>query len=293
MAQAVSYQPWEFWKRGLAGEEIGGALLPIPADTPQFGFYRMPHKKLWVAVAIFPNTSGNGQVEIVVDDMALRQMRHADVWHACATHPVSEDAYRHAVVTGEWADLETAIVDTTGTSKNFAGYKRDIELVVTTAGGFATIADDAALARAQGVRNKLNELANEANKEREGEKREALATCKRIDGAWQPIIKQARDAAVSIGRAMSAYIDARDRAAKDARVNEAPPAQVRGGYGRAAAIVPTVEIDPDAPVNWAALWGHYSIDQRAQAELLTLALYDRRRGVVVPGVVFIERKKVR
>lgn len=288
--------PYEFWKDAIRGVPIGSDELPVSADRPQCGFYRMRRgiKAPWECVAIFIRDDA---FVALVDG---NEVPPNSVWHWCCTNPITEMAYHHARETGQWGDLDDtvlilqakdAVPERFKTSAPHQRLAQQIGLATGSAVLYDRIDDETTAMKAQSLRAKLLELAGTADKLRETEKRPFFEQTKLIDGAWMPLVKSAREAAGKIRNALSRYETLKAAEATMTRRNEPPPERIVSGYGRAASIRDVIVVD--AVTDWPALFAHYAGDQRARDAILKLAEKDARDGVMLPGVTLKMEKDVR
>ena len=109
MKDAEGKDPYLWWRMALDGIEIGGPNLPIHADKPQPGFYRMKRGGHFEPVAIFEN--GEGLIALVGAGKNSETHDAPIAWLRCCTNPVTEAAYRQACASGLWDDIHPAIYD--------------------------------------------------------------------------------------------------------------------------------------------------------------------------------------
>jgi hypothetical protein len=210
-----------------------------------------------------------------------------------------------------------------------AQYNVDVENAAAAVERYKVIEDDETNAKAQSARARLNELASQADKKREIEKAPSLKEGRDIDAKWGKVIKAARSAAETIRAAMKAWENKKFREQEAKRIEEekrqreqaeeeqraadaaiaqgvppavqvAPPspppppppapAQIRGGYGRAAS-VPTVIVytvtDQDA--FYAAVKFRGEVAEFFAA----FAKREAKQNRVHPGVTISQEKDVR
>lgn len=260
---------YDWWRRAVAGEKIGGPTLPVHDGEPQLGYYRkrISAAGAFTGVAIYMH--GDAMVALEGKD---RMVDPNDIWTWVAKYPVTYAAYEYWAQNGRWPDMDKSVegslahaasnsADLTEDQKKKAEIDTALEAVKT----YQTIADDESLARAQSARSRLLELSGDADKIREREKAPHLEAGRKVDTVWQPLVKTAKDGADKIRAVMSAYVTARDKKAEEerrqaeekARIEAekaakkgrpAPPPEpqpatvapeattIRPGYGRAAAI---------------------------------------------------------
>jgi hypothetical protein len=85
------YQPY---RDMLAGREV-----PIHADRPYPGRYKMKRNGAFVPVAIGPDSDGN-----ILAQVDGKMMDAEAVWTHCAKHPVPQNAYKFRLANGHWPD---------------------------------------------------------------------------------------------------------------------------------------------------------------------------------------------
>lgn len=145
------------WRDALAG------LAPEPLPTPQLGFYRVTGAGLepgrrqtlsgsgrqshldmfirqkgwtpcafWIEQILAEEPNEDGEPELADDERFLASVRGKcitgryiqELWERCRMHPISHEAYEHALQYGEWAD------DPVRTPKS----ERDKPVIVTQVG---------------------------------------------------------------------------------------------------------------------------------------------------------------
>ena len=99
--------PYEFWHAALQGTPVGSDELPVYADRPQCGFYRMRRgiRAPWECVAIFERDG------ILIALADRNEVPPTSVWHWCCLNPITENAYHHALDTGQWGDVDDTILE--------------------------------------------------------------------------------------------------------------------------------------------------------------------------------------
>lgn len=313
-------EDYDFWRRALAGEEVGGGTLPIHEDEPCSGFYRKRTGKAagYVPVAIW--RAAGGGLACLMDG---REVNPVDVWTYCCTHPISEQHYRDRIATGKWYDEDDAV--TASLSPPPAGHnqadkvdslKDQIESALKGVGGYSDVTDDATAAKAQSLRSRLLELHRDADKERDALKRPHLEAERAVDAEWMPLVKSAKVGADAIKKALDAHETAKfkaeqarlyaqhlkdaEEAAKHAPIGAEPEpapqpvpapvaAPIKGAYGRAAPVkVVKIAIVKDQDAAYLAL--------KSQPELAALIQKLAQKmvdaGFSVTGVEIDEQRKV-
>lgn len=259
-----SYKYWKDALKGVFGE--------IHDGHPQPGYYRKRTGKSagYVPVAIWEQ---EGQTVAIVDGVAADA---DEIWTWVCPYPIPEQWYRDKMDGKPWPDEDTQVTASLAHDlKNSTAapeeiLKDQIETVLKDASKFAVINSDQDATQAQAKRSRLLELSGQAEKTREDAKKPHLEAGKKIDATWTPLRDMAKTGADRIRVAMSAHeqrkrdaeTEARRKAelqaAKDAAAAakaaakgkpapapapappppvEAPQDQIRGGYGRAAAVI--------------------------------------------------------
>ena len=242
----MTNDPYAWWRAALAGENP-----PIHDGDPQPGFYRKRQVKggAFEPVAIWSNL--DGMVALAGFDGAQRQEDPAAIWTFCAQNPVTEDAYRAAVLAGRFADVDEAITPPPAghnapPEDEAETIREQIEAASASVEKYTTIADDEHAAAAQSLRARLNELAGDAEKKRVAEKAPHLDASKAVDAKWQPIVKAGKAGAETIRKALGAYETKKARAAAEAQ-RKADEARRKAEEEAAKAAEPNRGTMPDTP----------------------------------------------
>jgi hypothetical protein len=325
---------YEYWQARQRGE-----TPPIHDGIAHPGFYRTRAKppkgqkyrdQPWLPVAIFEHEGA--LVAVVGEDLT----DPASIWLHCCENDVSEEAYRQAKQTGQWDDVEPAAVPIVSPVKWVSveeareiypapppmGHNSppdpaeqmsdQIASAKSSLDAYATIESDEAAARAQSLRSRLLELAREADKQREDEKRPHFEAAKAVDARWMKLVKSAKAGADALATALGDFFTKKDRAAKEEerKAQEAAdkaaasgkpaapsyaapapqPTTVKGGYGRAAAIKVVKVVT--AVSDWDALFGFLRDHPELRDCMTKLAQRAIDKGHTVPGVTVEERQKV-
>lgn len=306
------------WAALLRGEKP-----MIHEPEPLCGFWRTRRSrtdKELIGCAVWPGE--NGELVALLGKSVVPIER---VWPYYAKNPVTEAAYRAWEETGIWPDDHAVAPQAPGTNEpeDEAEMLRDqIESARAGASDYAKVKSDEQAARAQSLRSRLLELSRTADKRREDLKKPFLDGGKAVDAKWQPLVRAAKETADDIAKAMSAWETAKARAAAEAqrqadeerrrREDEArkaaeagkpapapaldlepaptpPPAtQVKGAYGRAAAVRVAKVITGIS--DFDALVKHYR--PAVEVFLTERAQKDVNAGFTIPGVTVEETRKV-
>lgn len=231
---------FENWRKRLAGEKI-----PTYETEPDPGYYRKPIKERteggaskkvgWIAVSFWRDTAGamicNVGINAEITDKELQNKMWLDV----VRYPITEELYFDVVDKGApWPDMphEPPAQPTAGFSliaadleeqaekvaehkasighnnppadDPLAAMREQIESAVGAAKDIKVTSKDAADA-AQAFRARLNELANNADKVRKGEKAPHEAKAKEVDAKYMPLVKMAKEAADRIRDQLNAF----------------------------------------------------------------------------------------
>jgi hypothetical protein len=322
--------PWKFWRDWLA--RLADPSLPeidAHAEAPQWGFYRMSSRSRedktivrQVPVAIWGE---DGALWCKIEGTVYSGDRVALAWQRINL-PITEEVYRAVAERGEpWPDIDPTVADQirAGIGGNQPPQdeaeilREQINAARAGIAEYTTIGDDEACNRAQSLRARLLELSGKADKIREREKRPHFDAAKAVDARFMPLVKDAKDGADRVRRAMEAYqtakakreAEARRRAEEEAsraaasvestpaasQAVEAPSAArasapIRGAYGRAAASKPVIVITD--VTDWPALIAYYSEHPEVRALVRRLADRAVAAGEVVPGVATEEQRKI-
>jgi hypothetical protein len=248
----------------------------------------------WECVAIFERD------DVLVALVDKNEVPPAGIWHWCCVNPITEEAYHHALETGQWGDVDDTILTLQNqdalperfkTTAPYERLKQQIDLAVGSAQLYSGNLNETTSLKAQSLRSKLIELANQADKFRETEKRPHFQAAKLVDSVWMPVVKGAQEAASQIRKALSRYETLKAATAVIERRNEPLPTRVESGYGRAASIRDKIIIA--SVEDWAALFAHYCMDQRGRDAIMKLADRDVAAGISLPGVTTKMEKDVR
>jgi hypothetical protein len=312
---------YKYWKAALKGENP-----PIHDDVIHPGFYRKRTGKSagYVPVAIWEQ---DGAMFALVDG---KPAEAGEIWTWVCTYPIPEQWYRDKMDGKPWPDEDQAVTDSLSHDLKNSGaapeeiIKDQIETVLSDAEKFAEIKTDEAATQAQAKRSRLLELSGEADKAREDAKKPHLDAGRKIDATWKPLVDMAKAGADKIRAAMAAHenrkreeirlaamiaqeVAQKREAAEAAAAKKGKPApvaapapppapvpvameQVRGGYGRAAAVVTKkVATVVDQDKAYLAMRTHKEL-----VELIAkLAQRAVTAGVTVDGVTWKEEVDVR
>jgi len=326
---------WAWWQAALKNPAAIGKTLPVHDGDAQQGYYRAKNRdKTFDPVAIF---YPEGSDEIVAY-RAGREVRPDDIWTFCCRYPVTFEAYTAATEGKGWPDddatvaaqvktPEPGIGDNSGEVDPMETLKDQIDAALKGLEAYQKISDDKTATKAQSLRNRLNELSNDADKKRDELKRPHLEAGKAIDKVWMPIVKAAKEGANAVKASLEAWETEKlrrrreeERKAEEARraaeeaarqqspqtkVLEAPKVetqpqplpdtsagQIRAGYGKAASV--TAKLVVDEVTDWPKLAVYMSGHPECQELLVKLAQRAIDAGRKdVPGITTTEKASVR
>lgn len=314
---------YRHWRDNLAGKWV-----PIHDGVAHPGFYRRKRKAGgFDPVAIFRTD------DTLYCKVGERFVDAAAEWSWVFAHPISEEEYRRVAEQGlPWSDMDEtvaaalsapAVPGSNEPADEAEILKDQIESAKAGAADYAKISDDAHAARAQSLRSRLLELSRSADKRREALKKPFLEGGKAVDTKWQPLVREAKDIADQIAKAMSLFESEKARVARKAEEErrraeeEARKAAETGGPqdfrnfmqehdpGPAPAAAPTTAIKPaygraaSVRVVWIAeiedqdlVYGAFRDRQEVAAVLQKLAQQAVNDGHKIPGVTAREERKV-
>jgi hypothetical protein len=299
---------WHWWQQALdSPKEIGKAdHLLVSVDAPEQGFFKMRFNatKPWLPVAIWKDEDGKW--------VALRSGISVDAmetWNYCCRHPITAEAYEQALAGGGWADDDPTVASMMGhnVGDDLAVLADQIENAKVGAEVYRDIQSEEEAAKAQSLRSRMNELAGQADKIREGLKKPHLEAGKAVDAQYMPLVKEAKAVADQLRRYIESFKTAqllarrleerqREEAARQSGEEAAPPplppadTTIKGNYGRAATVgteLVVTKITDDLAL-FHFLRGNPDLNQF----LLTMAQKAVRAGMTVPGIETEERARI-
>lgn len=328
----VDANPWAWWQAALANPKEIGKSLGVHDGDPQQGYYRVRYGKTkpFERVALWHDEDGwNGRRN-------GKEINAGDIWTSCCQHPITHAQYLDHEKTGRWHDDDAVVAgqvaektapspksaeigDNSGDVSEAEALKDQIAAALKNAEKYATVGDDETASKAVSMRNRLNELSNEANKIREKEKAPFLEGGKKVDAAWQPLVKGAKEGADKVRDALSAWetkklqerrkaeaAEAERQLAESAKSTvdaqqpslapEAAPAEtagrISGAYGKSASV--TAKLVVKSVTDWKALAVYMSAHAEMQTLLKALAQRALDAGrTEIPGVETEEVASVR
>lgn len=290
---------YSWWRRRLAGEEI-----PTHEDSCEAGFYRMKRKDgSSEAVAIWYGAN-DGALRCRIGTQDVSDQRAKEAWPYLSKHPVSHEAYKAKIETGNWPDQHEAV-----TQANNAPPDDSIEALTDTIESLARVANDmirkggastqAEADQAADVANKLAEYQKKADAARKAEKKPHDDAAAAVQQKWAPVLTLADIYKQVKARVITPFLLAKEAAEKAAReaaakAGQAEPTPERqrstttaGTRGKTVALrsVKKVEI-----TDRAALLAYFADGEAMTAFLQDMAEKAVRAGVTPAGVKVTETK---
>lgn len=208
---------YTYWRKALTGENP-----PVHEGDPQPGFYFKKDKKLGrLPVAIWEGGPREGWVCKVGNKI----VDAVDVWTWVAGNPITEELYREVMKTGKWPDDP-------GLGHNVPDDRvmidEQIDEAVEKAGEIGKIMNKEQADIAANIRDRLNQLAKEADAKRKAEREPLNAQLKEIQQKWVPIIDRAKSNADEIRKALTIYLNAVEAKKREALKKAAAEAEKAG-----------------------------------------------------------------
>jgi hypothetical protein len=335
ITQVAIIERWQWYFGALANPSaVGSASLPVHPGEYQLGYYRVRRKGgAWEPVGIYPDAEG--RTVAYRDNRPVDDIPELFTW-ACR-QPVTHKAYVDALEGKGWPDDDAVVAaqiappaptigDNSGEVDESEKLKDQIDAAIKGVDAYAQITDDETAAKAQSLRNRLNELSGEADKKRDALKRPYLDAGTKIDKTWMPLVKNAKAGADKVKAAMEAWETEklRQRREEERRQQEdlrkqqeaalaaapvsgdpepiaapvpepltvAAPTSIRASYGKAASVKATVVVDQ--VTDWPALAVYMSSHEECRTLLRQLAQRALDAGRTnIPGITVTEIAKVR
>lgn len=332
VAQVSIIERWAWYMSALKDPSmVGSSALPVHPGEYQVGYFRTRRKGgPWEPVGIYPDD--DGVVHGYRSGKEVSDIPELFTW--CCRNPVTHKAYVDAVDGKGWADddkvvaaqiqpPEPGVGDNSAEVDEAETLKDQISAALAGMKAYEKVEDDATAAKALSLRNRLNELSNQADKVRSKLKEPFLEGGKAVDAKFQPLVKSAKAGADKVRDAIGAWEtvklqaerkrqrdieDARIAAEKAAREQQgetavidqpavaspvaAAPAAIKPTYGKAASV--QVKLVVDEITDWAALYTYMSNREEVQALLRQLAQKALDAGRTnIPGITTIEKAAVR
>lgn len=203
---------------------LKGERGPISADEPQPGFYENRRKdrqtgKINRDLFAYWHDTNDGSLRCHRNGRDMDELDAIEAWPFASKRPIPEQTYRDVLAGKPWPDDDKAVSETAedDAEKTAAEKLRD-EIIVAKKGvpDYAKIESDEQAGRGQSLRSLLTTLAGKLDKERETLVRPHVDAQRKINGAWNPTIKDAKDQADIIKRALEKWEDDKREAQREA-----------------------------------------------------------------------------
>ena len=293
----MTAEPYAYWHNALNGQ-----FDSITENDSQLGFYRVKALGgIWIPVAIW-SEQDMVWVQVGKEDPTAAEGNVRDAWMRCASHPITEKAYRIAIATNQWP----------GDAPAQAGHNAPPPEGQPALD--AAIADKAAEAEAwlagrrietQADADKCETLANEflklkkiAEAEHTAEKKPHLDAGRAVDAKYKPLIDTAAAVARKLKAAATGYLLARQaekqRAAAQAIAKGESATRVEtrattsGNSGRKLALRTHKYAQIE---DWDAAIQFFRENPALREVVQSLADKCAQVGATVPGVTFKEEQR--
>lgn len=211
MNDAAARDEYDFWRRALAGEKVGGPTLPIHDGDPQPGFYRKTQYKGGPLVPVAIWRSADGAMVALVDK---KPADPDDIWTFSCTNPVSEADYHAACAGKGWPDEPPAPPTLRNISddphealtQELAGEIEAAKEFLATPITTKNQADQAAI-----WSKRIASIAKKATDLHKVEKQPALDESRRIDDRWRDLREGADEWAKKLKRHLDGWLQEQDR----------------------------------------------------------------------------------
>jgi len=300
---------YEYWRTALKGDAVEYHM-----ESPQCGFYKK--KKLgggWQRVAIWQEEENlvaqvDGGDLISDHDVIVEK-----IWSYCMDKPISKEVFR-AVEAGEpWPDEVPGLGHNAPPAANeFDELKEQIESARTLIDGYAEIETQDQADQAANLRDRLNSLSKEADKQRKTEKQPHLDAGLKIDARWNPLKEAAKQAADWLRGPMGVFIKKEEKVRAEAAAKAAAEHAEKVRKQAPTPIQEVIEAPPEAaPVKIGGATGKRASLRTQKVVVVTdyeaclMAVKDQKdviaavekaatrlakAGVDVPGVEIKEEK---
>lgn len=195
---------FQFWRDALAGKAV-----EIHADNPQPGYYKARKGKggPWQPVAIWYKQDGE-----LIARMGGETADPNAIWTWCASNPVSKEDAKHAFEYGSFpGEIGHNSGDMSLAAEIVDAADRAFKWVEST-----EIANKVGADTCANMRQRLLDLAKQADKERDEKKRPHLEAGRKIDAEYKPLVEQATQAANALRDELTKWMRAEEAKARAA-----------------------------------------------------------------------------
>jgi hypothetical protein len=265
MAAMTTNDP-TWWKNALAGK-----VVPIDANTPAYGFFRLKRKSGALEPVAF--WYEDGILNCLVDGRDTDEHRAREMWPYASKKPITFADYEERINTGKWRDIDPVVHEQAKNERAVVGgnnpptdpFELLQELINAAKAGaveYALIgaseiktdgdlaAGDAQAAKAQTLRSRLLELSGDADEKRRAEKEPHKKAADQVDDRWMPLVKLAKGVADGLRSAMEVWETKKlqRRRAEEVKIAEREAAIAKARAAAEEAGKPAPPSPPQAPM---------------------------------------------
>jgi hypothetical protein len=209
---------WSWWR--IAKDNpglIGTDVLPIDAEDPRAGYYRVrPKTGNWEPVCIIPDEDGGNVLHAERSNRPWPANRMSDLWLWCCRNPVEYEDFLQALDGGGWADepdlpIGTGAKEEVGDPLDALLIEFDSEASQARDILAKTITEKAVADRAAIMASRLLGIARRADKLHEIEKAPFLKAGRMVDDKWRDIRDQPAELAKRLKRGQESYLKELER----------------------------------------------------------------------------------
>lgn len=280
---------------------LAGQFGPMHDGEPEYGYFR---SKDGARVVYWPD-SNDGSLRCQMNGKNVADARARELWTWVCRSPVSEDAFYFHESNSRWPDHDAGAQKAKeGSSIDpeddpIGAAREQIDHIKATLGDYANIDSDTQSGAAQTSRDALLKVCTALDRKRKELVQPHLDAQREINGAYNPVIDEAKQAANILRKAMEAWEDVKREQARQAAAaaaqasaaNEeafpqasnapAPSQQIKGATGKAASVgnqkvVTITDIDK--------LFAHFRQNSILIECLQKLAKAQVEMDIDVPGV---------
>lgn len=307
---SVERNSYAWWQSAVAAVAAGQKIPDVPErDMACFGRYAGTLKRHGplVGMAIYPAKDKSGiWVKLGHADPFLletieQEEDFCDVrFRWIARSPVSNEAYKHWMETGQWPNQAPQVSDRVQSNappevvlrETLNELTREFDAWIESVGEIRTKDDGD---KAADFKGRFAEIAKEAEELREEQKRPHVEAGRKVDGTWKPIVDDGKSAAKRAAAAAQSWLTF-DRARKLREAAEAVEAgqavkaedltSRAGTRGRQVSLRTTQQF---TVTDRAAMAAHFNVDERfvengpVMVAVGKIALAHIEAGIAVPG----------
>lgn len=281
-----------WYRRALAGEQVeyhdgdwhcGYFWMRRSRNGPRIGV------AIWIDQPLDPETNkltGDEAVMCLVGHRTDHQVYDdpARLWASIAKRPVPYDDYRAYYETGEWPD-DKAPGPNFAEGDEYEALIDQITAAVAAAREIAAIENQGTADKAANLRDRLNRLADEAERKRVELKRPHDEAAKAVQARWKPLVDTAKAGADGLRPKLTAYMTAKEQeavaAAAETQAAAPKPIRAGGAHGKRTGLRTQVHVEiTDYIAALAAVQNEREVREAVETVVRRIV----RAGGTVPGV---------